>query len=113
MALVNSQNPRNLVSGKIESGAPSEGTNGGENSYMRWRYDDLTDNNFLSIELKTATFVQPDYLAYIGFGLGWLHNVPVNTAFKSHSCRTALGVKNIEYEYTAGNEQRQIGRAHV
>lgn len=26
MALVNSQNPRNLVTGKIESGAPSEGT---------------------------------------------------------------------------------------
>ena len=108
MAAITSTNKRSIVTGKIESNAVYEGENGSENSYMRWRYDTLSDNKFLSIELKTSTFVEPKYLGFIGFGLGWLYNQPLGAPMENHTCKSASGIKSIYYENTVGNEQRHI-----
>ena len=58
------------------------------------------------ISSETLTFTEPEYVNYLGFGLGWMYLNPIGTPLSNHSNNTLHGVKTVNYEGNAQGAMR-------
>jgi len=58
------------------------------------------------ISSSTLTFTEPEYVNFLGFGLGWMYLNPIGTPFHSHTNNTLHGVKTVGYEGDAQGDMR-------
>lgn len=58
------------------------------------------------ISSTTLTFTQPDYVNFLGYGLGWMYINPIGTPLSSHTNNTLHGVKTVNYEGNAQGDMR-------
>lgn len=54
------------------------------------------------ISSTTLTFTEPEYVNFLGFGLGWMYLNAIGTPLANHTNNTLHGVKEVNYE---GNAQ--------
>lgn len=50
------------------------------------------------ISSETLTFQEPEYVNFLGFGLGWMYLNPIGTVLATHSNNTMHGSKVVNYE---------------
>lgn len=58
------------------------------------------------ISSETLTFTEPEYVNFVGFGLGWMYLNPIGTPFQSHTTNTLHGAKPVVYENDAQGDMR-------
>lgn len=58
------------------------------------------------ISSETLTFQEPEYVNFLGYGLGWMYLNPIGTPLSNHSNNTLHGVKTVNYEGNAQGAMR-------
>lgn len=58
------------------------------------------------ISSETLTFTEPEYVNFLGYGLGWMYLNPIGTPLSGHTNNTLHGVKTVNYEGNAQGDMR-------